>query len=342
MHSTFSDLDVWVLAGQSNMQGFAWRQGALAPDPMVRVFSSAGAWDIAEEPLHRLWESFTPVNQELMRPGLAPADKDLTDAEIAHRESREGVRGAGLGLSFGIAMARETGRQIGLIPAAHDGSRLIQWSESGKSLAVHSLYGAMLERIARAGGRLRGLLWYQGESDAHDMEASRSYAQRLDRWIAALRADTGLPELPVVAVQIGRALAPKAGHGQFPGWDLVREAIATLPERTRVTEIEPWTAPTGGCNALRVRFEGVTNGWTRTDAIQGFTVHPAHGSSEAPPFLINAWVDEQAKDESVILLLTRPLAPGERLGYGVGTDPRCDLVDGTDMPLCSFLPRDWH
>lgn len=28
-----------------------------------------------------------------------------------------------------------------------------------------------------------------------------------------------------------------------------------------------------------------------------------------------------------------------RVGYGLGLDPRCDLVDEADMPLCAFLPR---
>jgi len=284
-------------------------------------------------------------------------------------------------------MADATGRRIGLVPAAHDGTRLSQWSESEKSRGGHSLYGALLERVARAGGRLRGLLWYQGESDAHDLVGSQTYGHRLDQWIAALREDLGAPDLPVVAVQIGRALPPKAGEGQFPGWDLVREAIATLPERTRATavtsavdlplvdclhvnttglirlgrrmarlalhltdtpslpagprvvSIEPWTTPGGGRNALRVGFDGVTGGWSRADALQGFSLHPAQGSSEAPPVIINVWVDTEVRDGSVIILLTRQIHPGEKVGYGLGKDPRCDLVDLADMPLCSFLPR---
>ena len=40
------ELDTWVLAGQSNMQGRAWLRGALQPDRRVWSFTSAGAWEI--------------------------------------------------------------------------------------------------------------------------------------------------------------------------------------------------------------------------------------------------------------------------------------------------------
>jgi hypothetical protein len=386
MRASSPQLDVWVLAGQSNMQGFGWRKDALPPHPLVSVFSSAGTWEQAQDPLHRPWESFTPVHQELMRPGLPPGDQGLSDLALAEREAREGVRGAGLGLAVGTAVAERTGEPVGLVPAAHDGTRLEQWSASGKGRGGHSLYGAILERIARAGGRLRGLLWYQGESDAHEMADARSYAGRLDRWIAALRADTDMPGLPVLAVQIGRALPPKAGPGSFPGWDIIREALGTLPERIpstavtsavdlplvdclhvsasglirlgrrlarlvsfldgvpgvsagpRVRAVESWRTPGGEGSGLRVAFEGVSGGWKTTERLQGFSLHPSQEHQEEPPVIVNAWVDREAGDD-VILLLTRPLRNGEMLGYGCGLDPRCDLVDAADMPLCTFLPR---
>lgn len=379
-------LDVWVLAGQSNMQGCGWRRGALGPHRQVQVFSSAGRWEPAAEPLHRLWESFTPVHQELMRPGLSPAELAMSDADLARRDA-QGAGGAGLGLAFGIAMAEASRAPIGLIPAAHGGTSLEQWNPDGKSRGGRSLYGAMLERIDRARGRLRGVLWYQGESDTNDPVDANSYVERFDRWIAALRTDTGVPDLPVIVVQIGRVLPPTAGPGLLPGWDMVREALATLPDRTaatavtsavdlpltdtihvntaglirlgrrmarlalrltdrpripagpRVAAIEPWTTPDGGRNALRIRFEGVTGSWTRTDVISGFALH-AGGGGAAPPLLINAWVDGEANDGSVLVLLDRAPGPGERISYGLGTDPRCDLVDSADMPLCSFPPRD--
>jgi hypothetical protein len=224
--------DVWVLAGQSNMQGAGWLEGSLAPDERVWSFSSAGSWGIASEPLHRLWESCTPVHQELIRPWIPEADKQLSNEELARRENETRKGGAGLGLAFGIAMAEALGRPVGLIPAAHGGTSLDQWSPSLKHLGGHSLYGAMLQRIQAAGGNLRGILWYQGESDSNLMSLGSSYAQRFDQWIAAARADTGIPDLPVYVVQLGRVVEQADRQGLWPCWDLVREALRTLPERT--------------------------------------------------------------------------------------------------------------
>jgi sialate O-acetylesterase len=382
---------MWVLAGQSNMQGCGWLAGALQPDQRVWSFNSAGKWQTAEEPLHRLWESFTPVHQDFMRPWLLEADKELTDAELARREDETRVGGAGLGIAFGRAMADATGRPIGLLPAAHGGTSLDQWSPKLKHLGGRSLYGAMLQRIERSGalasGRLRGILWYQGESDATTVDLARAYAERFDAWVAAVRADTGIADLPVIAVQIGRVIEPPDRSGVWPGWDLVREALADLPHRvahtavtssidlplvdlihvdtpglirlggrlarlalrlTQQPDLEPgprvehiaWAkTPAGARNAIRVRFGGLTGGWAARDNIRGFDARAPEPAYRAPLFVVNAWVDDaQGGGTDVIVLLNRP-EDGVRLGYGLGVNPACDLVDEADMPLCAFLPR---
>jgi sialate O-acetylesterase len=230
------DADVWVLAGQSNMQGCGLLQNALPPDERVHCFSSAGAWEPGEEPLHRLWESFTPVHQAFMRPSLPEERRHLSNAEMAEIDRRENPAGAGLGLAFGRAMSDATQRPTGLVPAAHGGTTLEQWSQQRKNEGGHSLYGAMLERIRRAGGQLRGVLWYQGESDATAQDAP-TYAERFDAWIAALRADLQQPALPVIAVQIGCVAQCGNGVWQAHSWELIREALATLPDRTPHTAV---------------------------------------------------------------------------------------------------------
>ena len=85
-----NDFDVWVLAGQSNMEGCGWLEGALQPDERVSVFSSAGAWGVAQDPLHWFWESITPVHQELRRAGMTGVDRS-NDCRIDSNSSREVV-----------------------------------------------------------------------------------------------------------------------------------------------------------------------------------------------------------------------------------------------------------
>ena len=223
-------LDVWLLTGQSNMEGVGLLRDAEPPDPRVWSFSTAGRWQVAEEPLHRLWESYTPVHADIRRAALPEADRNLTDRQLAEREARERTKGAGLGIGFAKAMADHTGRAVGLLPCAHGGVSLDQWSERRKADGGASLYGSMLDRIRRSGseGRVRGLLWYQGESDS-SYHLAATYGQRLARWIAAVRRDLDAPDLPVIVVQIGRLILP-GQHPPLTAWDLIRQSLARVPD----------------------------------------------------------------------------------------------------------------
>ena len=237
----------WILAGQSNMQGYAMLDDprrTVFGDRRVEQLTSAGEWALGEDPLHRLWESYTPVHQALMRPDLPAQDTDLDDAELARRARAVRRDGAGLGIAFATAYADATGEAVGLIPAAHGGTSLAEW-KPGHSVQPDAspltLYGAMLDRVRRARLRsdvqLRGVLWYQGESDANTVDAP-SYAERFDHWLARLRRDLDEPDLPLYAVQLG----PYSGSDQSDAntnsaWDLIREAQRTLPSRSRDTGI---------------------------------------------------------------------------------------------------------
>lgn len=238
MSIPINDLDVWVLAGQSNMQGCGPLFEALDPDPNVFLFNMPGEWEVAKEPLHLLWSSYAPVHKDLMRPGLPEDQKDWTDAQLAEHERTTRNWGAGLGLAFGKAMVDYLGKPVGLIAAAHGGTSLFQWSQDLKGQGTSSLYGAMLDRIEKAGGKLRGILWYQGESDCNP-EAAASYADRFDAWIAAVRQDTGIPDLPVVVVQLSRYVLAVEGPGQADSWDAVRVAQLELPARIPQTATAP-------------------------------------------------------------------------------------------------------
>ncbi|MCE5276942.1 MAG: sialate O-acetylesterase [Planctomycetaceae bacterium] len=378
------DIDVWVLAGQSNMQGCGWLDGCEQPDERVWNFTSAGKWEVAAEPLHRFWESFTPVHYEMIRPWVAPHQKKMTNKQLAEEEDRNRKSGAGLGMSFGKAMADALGRPIGLIACAHGGTSLDQWSPALKNKGGHSLYGAMLQRIAKAGGNLRGILWYQGCSDATSADQARTYADRFDAWIAAVRKDLKMPRLPVVAVQIGRVLESPGREGNWHSWDLVREALGTLPRRVphtavttsvdlsmadiihidtpglirlgkrmarlalKLTElpniaggpvvkrIEPMVTAVGGRNALRLRFDGVSGGWSVRHNIPGFVVRFPRPELRNPVIVVEAAAHD---DDSISLLLSREPESDVQVAYGLGIQPVCTLTDKADMPLCSFLAK---
>jgi sialate O-acetylesterase len=237
MTPDFSTLDTWILAGQSNMQGAGFLSEGLPPDERVWNFSSAGKWEMAREPLHRLWASYLPAHQDLMRPFLTEEQNALSDAELDALEV--GPQGTGLGLAFGQTLADALDRPIGLISASHGGTSLDHWDPAKKD--EHGLYGAMLQRAKDAGAPIRGILWYQGESEAF-AKLGATYAERFTDWIAAARADLGLPELPVLLVQLGNLLIKDPEWNCETDWDLVREALRqvgeTVPHTAATTAVD--------------------------------------------------------------------------------------------------------
>ena len=46
--------DLWMLAGQSNMEGLGDLVDVEQPDPLVHSFDMADQWEVAQEPLHTL------------------------------------------------------------------------------------------------------------------------------------------------------------------------------------------------------------------------------------------------------------------------------------------------
>jgi len=173
--ATSSELQLFLLAGQSNMAG---RGQVEAQDsivnPRVLKLDKSLTWVPAVDPLH--WD----------KPALV---------------------GVGPGRSFGLALAaRDTTARIGLIPAAVGGSPISSWEPGALDTATgtHPYDEALARlRIARQSGKLRGILWHQGESDATPA-LSALYAGRLRALIARFRADAGDPNLPFIIGELGK------------------------------------------------------------------------------------------------------------------------------------------
>ncbi len=149
--------DLWVLAGQSNMEGVGNLIDVTPPHPKVMLLGMDGKWGQAEEPLHWLIDSPDPVH----------SGDPKNRAERAAQTHKTRTKGAGLGLTFAVAMVESTGVPVGLVACAHGGTSMEQWNPSKKEQGGASLYGSMLRQVKLAGGKVKGVLWYQGESDAN-------------------------------------------------------------------------------------------------------------------------------------------------------------------------------
>lgn len=165
--------DLWVLAGQSNMQGWGKLVDMDEPQAGISLLDrDRRMWSQAREPLG--WA------EEAM--------------------NWESPRGAGLGLPFAKEILRQTEIPVGLIMSAVGGTSMADWDPGKLEKEPHSLYGAMIGTIRDLGGTVAGVLWYQGESDANN--EAHQYLERMKHFVAALRADIGDPQLPFIFAQL--------------------------------------------------------------------------------------------------------------------------------------------
>ena len=195
--------DLWILAGQSNMQGAGYLPGLTPKNLMLRNFYMDNRWDVSRDPLHNLAQAAAPAH------GGDPNSRVKPD-----------LRGVGPGMSFAQAMWEATGVPQGTIACAHGGTSMTQWSPELWELGGASLYGAMLERVRNLGGRVAGMLWYQGCDDTGG-ENSLAYEARLRAFLKAVRRDLGAPRLPIVVCQLASRVAL---YARDEAWSRIRFA----------------------------------------------------------------------------------------------------------------------
>ncbi len=218
------DADVWVLAGQSNMQG-AGRTPDTLTDPNIWMMNMDDRWMVARDPIHRIFESTAPAYPIAFYQLWGNPEKSMEKTLQLFREQallsrQKPIGGVGPGIYFARHVLAGTNRPIGLIPCALGGSTIAQWDPAGKIHGDSSLYGAMLNRARSAGPQhIKGLLWSQGESEAF-LAQPGTYSTKLLAMIDSFRHDLGIPDLPVLIVQIGRVITRDTAMDR--NWEAIR------------------------------------------------------------------------------------------------------------------------
>jgi hypothetical protein len=350
--------DLWVLAGQSNMEGVGNLVDVETPHPFVHSLQSREEWAVAEEPLHWLGESPRIIHHKLMGAEAVP------DPLPAHDPTR--TWGAGLGLTFAKERYVRTGVPIGLIPAAHGGTTMEQWSPDLRGQGDASLYGALLNRVKLVGGKVAGVLWYQGESETSS-QGVELYHPRMHALLKALRSDFQQPALPFYYVQIGRQVS-RGANAQC--WNCIREAQRTWsalqPHTAMVSAIDLGLddsvhVDTHGLKRLGRRLADVANGLQTPELIgatfeagrsrirvtyrhvlgelhasghpSGFSLRDSNGIEI--PSVHKVILHEHT---AILYLIDDPLPPGTVLWYGWGMNPYCNVTDAADAALPAFGP----
>jgi sialate O-acetylesterase len=355
--------DVWLLGGQSNMEGIGYLKHRAKPVNGVRAFYMDDRWAVAEDPIHNLDAAVDQVH------------RDLNGGQPVARAKHVGV---GPGVAFGQAMFERTGIPQGLIACAHGGTSMGQWDPALSKLGSRSLFGAMVRRFKKNGSRVAGVVWYQGCSDASPTEAPR-YTERMVKLIRAMRRTFGQARLPVVAVQISRV----CGVGwSLQAWNSIQDQQRRLQTRIPACAVVPAIDlelddgihisgrsqhrlgrrlaqamaalrgerdagrmpvdldsvliekdPVNACGNVRVRFKNVMGSLRASGRALGFEI----AGTQGPTFGI--YHTELHGREA---LLRTGIMPGDLKGlslhYGYGTYPCCNVTDGADRSLPVFGP----
>ena len=183
--------DVYLVIGQSNTAG----RGAIEAQDMVALngvdLFNGSSWESA-------------VNTNGINPSTGRELGGLNRYSTVLNENRD--QGLNYSYTFGRTLNQQTGNQIGLVVNARGGTNINGWAKG----ASEGYYAAAITQInlalATPNTTLKGVLWHQGESNRSDS----NYLTKLSAFIANLRSDLGISDLPFIAGQISMDRADNA------------------------------------------------------------------------------------------------------------------------------------
>lgn len=190
--------DIYLIAGQSNAEGHS-KRGIYDPVSMqVHMYGLNKKWDIASHPL-----------------------SDCTGSEYKCFKDRGLVAYHTPWLQFAKIINSKVNYPIGLLPSAIGGVPLSVFDkrEDGK------LYDDMMEIVKNAGGKIKGVLWYQGCSDCRE-GLCNTYFERFKYVCGEVRKELGY-DVPFITVQLNKqTYFADVSNYQIAGenWITVREA----------------------------------------------------------------------------------------------------------------------
>lgn len=167
------DYDVYLLIGQSNMAGRGYMEDC---DTMA----IDGAWLLDD------------------KGGIEPASNPLN----RYSSIRKGMKYQRIGPGYGFAqeLSRHGYNKILLVVNARGGSSISEWMPGNDSTQYYE-EAVRRCREAQKYGRLKAILWHQGESDSDDPEG---YLDSLSVMVSHIRTEIGETNVPFIAGEIGR------------------------------------------------------------------------------------------------------------------------------------------
>ena len=173
------EFDIYLMIGQSNCAGRGYMIESDTTDiiPGVWLLNAEGLPEPAKAPFNRYSNIRKDISMQMIGPavGFAPMIRD------------------------------KTGRNILIIQNAKGGSGLWEWQNEDSS-AVTFLDSTLMRAVpALEYGKLKGIVWHQGETDTSNGTAGDIYVSRFSKMIAHLREAMGVgTEVPVIVGELGQ------------------------------------------------------------------------------------------------------------------------------------------
>ncbi|WP_298545568.1 sialate O-acetylesterase [uncultured Aquimarina sp.] len=171
--------DIYVIAGQSNASGRGETYNSYA-HPILKaiVFGNDYTWKELTDPV------------------------DSNVGQIDHVSSDGAAKGSPWPF-IATRIMQSQNVPVAFIPAAKGGSSILQWQPDQDHSNPNTLYGSMNQRIKDTGGKVKGVLFFQGERDAVSNTSEVNYEKRLNTFVSTIASD--FPGLKVLTGQIGHA-----------------------------------------------------------------------------------------------------------------------------------------
>lgn len=173
------EFDIYLMIGQSNCAGRGYLIECDTTDiiPGVWLLNAEGLPEPAKAPFNR----YSNIRKDLSMQMIGPA------------------------VGFAPMIREKTGRNILIIQNAKGGSGLWEWQNEDSS-AVTFLDSTLMRAVpALKYGKLKGIVWHQGETDTSNGTAGDIYVSRFSKMIARLREALGVgTEVPVIVGELGQ------------------------------------------------------------------------------------------------------------------------------------------
>jgi hypothetical protein len=209
---TRPQIELFVLAGQSNMVGYASKLADVAPD-------------LRGEQENVLWYD---KNDEWVTLAAPTEPLPFSNAKFPSGSAIAAGVGFGPEISLGTRLQQALNKPVALVKYASNGADLTQdWQATG--LFYQPLIDRINNSIADLSAlgydvQISGFFWLQGESDTRNLSWAQNYQANLKNFIGRVRSDLNQDDLPFIVGLIPLTSNQLTNRGYFPYADLVRSA----------------------------------------------------------------------------------------------------------------------